>query len=423
MKESNTEIPQAARKTLLFLVAIYSINFADRQILSVLIEPIKADLGLSDTQLGLLTGFAFAVFYATLGVPIGRLADRANRVSIISAAAAIWSLMTAVSGLAQNFWQLGAARIGVGIGEAGCTPPAHSMIADLYPAEKRAGAMAIYQLGIPIGSVAGLMVGGWVNEIWGWRMAFLVVGAPGLLLAVFLKVFVRDPERTLSSESDHAADGPTYSEALQRLWQIRSYRHILAGLSLAALSGYGVGTWFPAFLMRTYGIGSGEAGSWLGPIGLLGGVTGTLIGGFATDRLSLRDKRWYVWFPSAAILTGLPAFAWVCLTEQFAVAIGLLIFPNLFGAIHNGPSFAMVQSLSPVHMRAMASAIALLVTNLIGLGLGPLVIGGLSQALEPTFGDRSLAYAMLVVIPLNCWAAWHYFLAGRTLRADLQSPQ
>ena len=162
---------------------------------------------------------------------------------------------------------------------------------------------------------------------------------------------------------------------------------------------------------------------WLGPIGLVGGVAGTLIGGFATDRLSLRDKRWYVWFPSAAILTGLPAFAWVCLTEQFAVAIGLLIFPNLFGAIHNGPSFAMVQSLSPVHMRAMASAIALLVTNLIGLGLGPLVIGGLSQALEPTFGDRSLAYAMLVVIPLNCWAAAHYYLAGRTLRADLKSPQ
>ncbi|MCH2186307.1 MFS transporter [Myxococcota bacterium] len=418
MDKKETELPATARRTLFFLLAIYSINFVDRQILSVLIEPIKADLGLTDTELGFLTGFAFAVFYATLGVPIGRLADRANRVSIISVAATIWSLMTAVSGLAQNFWQLGLARVGVGIGEAGCTPPAHSMIADLYPADKRAGAMAIYQLGIPIGSVAGLMLGGWVNEIWGWRIAFVVVGLPGLLLAAMLKLMVADPERTVAVHPEQDA-GPTFRESLTRLWQIRSYRHILAGVSLAALSGYGVGTWFPAFLMRTYDIGSGEAGSWLGPLALVGGVAGTLIGGFATDHLGQRDQRWYVWFPGAAILMGLPVFAWICLTNEFAVVIGLLIFPNLFGAIHNGPSFAMVQSLSPVRMRSMASAIALLVINLIGLGLGPLVIGSLSEALEPNFGNRSLSYAMLAVIPLNCWAAIHFFLASRTLRAEL----
>lgn len=421
MKDTNPAMPPEARKTLIFLVAIYSINFVDRQILSVLIEPIKADLGLSDTELGLLTGFAFALFYATLGVPIGRLADRANRISIISAAAGIWSVMTAISGLAQNFWQLGLARIGVGIGEAGCTPPAHSIIADLYPEQKRASAMAIYQLGIPIGSVAGLMVGGWINEIWGWRIAFLVVGLPGILLAILLKAFVKDPPRTLAANGDPSDAGPSFRESLDRLWQIKSYRHLLAGLSLAGLSGYGVGTWFPAFLMRGYDIGSGEAGSWLGPIGLVGGIAGTLIGGFATDRLSLRDKRWYVWFPGAAMLIGLPAFAWICLTQEFAIVIGLLIFPNLFGAVHTGPSFAMVQSLSPVRMRAMASAIALLVTNLIGLGLGPLVIGSLSQTLEPSFGDRSLGYAMLVVIPLNCWAAAHYFLASRTLTQELEA--
>ena len=420
MNESKTELPPTARKTLLFLLAVYSINFVDRQILSVLIEPIKQDLGLTDTQLGLLTGFAFALFYATLGVPIGRLADRTNRVSIISAAAAIWSVMTAVSGLAQNFWQLGLARIGVGIGEAGCTPPAHSMIADLYPADKRAGAMAIYQLGIPIGSVAGLMLGGWVNEIWGWRIAFVAVGLPGLLLAGLLKLLVADPERTTSADAQADA-GPTFRESLDRLWQIRSYRHILAAVSLAALSGYGIGTWFPAFLMRTYDIGSGEAGSWLGPLALVGGVAGTLLGGFATDRLGQRDRRWYVWFPGVAILLGLPAFAWICLTDEFAVVISLLVFPNLFGAIHNGPSFAMVQSLAPIRMRSMASAIALLIINLIGLGLGPLLIGSLSEALEPSFGNRSLAYAMLAGIPLNCWAAIHFFLASRTLPADLDA--
>ncbi|MEE3326310.1 MAG: MFS transporter [Myxococcota bacterium] len=419
-EESSGALP-GARLALSLLVVVYAINFVDRQILSVLIEPIKAELGLSDTQLGFLTGFAFAVFYATLGVPIGRLADRVNRVSIISAAAALWSVMTALSGLAQNFWQLAAARIGVGVGEAGCTPPAHSMIADLFPPGKRASAMSIYQLGVPIGSVVGLVAGGWINEIWGWRVAFMAVGLPGLGVALALKLVVKDPPRGRSEEASSGDGVVGFGEALALIWQIRSFRNIAYGMALAGLGAYGVLTWFPAFLMRTYGIGSGEAASWLGPLGLLGGVTGTLAGGFFTDRLSRRDRRWYTWLPSIALVVGLPAFAWICLTEHFAVVIALLVVPNFLGSVHTGPTFAMTQSLAPIRVRAMASAIILLFTNLIGLGLGPLVIGGLSEWLEPEYGVRSLGYAMLIVIPLNIWAAAHYFWASRSLRAELDA--
>lgn len=418
--DSTKRLP-GARMALFFLVTVYAINFVDRQILSVLIEPIKADLNLSDTQLGFLTGFAFAIFYSTLGIPIGRLADRSNRVTIISVSAAFWSAMTAVSGLAQNFWQLAAARIGVGVGEAGCTPPAHSMIADLFPPGKRASAMSIYQLGVPIGSVVGLVVGGWVNEIWGWRAAFMSVGLPGLAIALILKLRVKDPPRGASEAGNTEQLNAGFAESFALIWKIRSFRHITAGMSMAALGAYGVMTWFPAFLMRTYGIGSGEAASWLGPLGLLGGVAGTLLGGFATDRLSVRDRRWYAWFPAIALVAGLPAFAWICLTDSFTIVIALLVFPNFFSSVHPGPTFAMIQSLSPVRVRAMASAITLLIVNLIGLGLGPLLVGALSEALESSYGARSLGYAMLVVIPLNIWASTHYWLAGRRLREDLDA--
>ena len=413
-----------ARAALFLLVVVYAINFVDRQILSVLIEPIKEDLGLSDTQLGVLTGFAFALFYATLGVPMGRWADRVNRVNIIAGAAALWSVMTAVSGFAQNFWQLAAARIGVGVGEAGCTPPAHSMIADLFPPSQRASAMSIYQLGVPIGSVVGLVAGGWINEIWGWRVAFLAVGLPGLAVALALKIWIKDPPRGHSEEGVPTDLSVGFGEALGLIWKIRSFRHISYAMGLAGLGAYGLMTWFPAFLMRTYEIGSGEAASWLGPFGLLGGVCGTLLGGFLTDRLSRRDRRWYAWLPSLALVVGLPALVWILLTPYFSVVVALLVFPNLLGSVHTGPSFAMVQSLVPVRVRAMASAIILLVTNLIGLGLGPLLMGVLSEWLEPLYGVRSLGYAMLVVVPLNFWAAAHFWWASRSLRAELdaQSP-
>ena len=401
-------------------MVVYAINFVDRQILSVLIEPIKADLGLSDSQLGFLTGFAFAIFYATLGVPIGRLADRVNRVSIIAGAVTLWSVMTALGGLAQNFWQLAAARVGVGVGEAGCTPPAHSMIADLFPPVRRASAMSIYQLGVPIGSVAGLMAGGWINEVWGWRVALMAVGLPGLAVALVLKLVVSDPPRGRSEETKTDDLSVSFLEAVGLIWRIKSFRNIGYGMALAALGAYGTMTWFPAFLMRSYGIGSGEAASWLGPLGLLGGVSGTLAGGFLTDRLSRRDPRWYTWVPAIGLVIGIPAFAWICLTAEFAVVIGLLVLPNFFGSIHTGPSFAMVQSLAPIRVRAMASAIILLVINLIGMGLGPLVIGVLSEWLEPEYGARSLGYAMLVVVPLNLWAATHYWRASRSLRAELE---
>ena len=271
------------------LVVVYTFNFIDRQILSILLEPIKQDLGLSDSALGMLTGFAFALFYATLGIPIARFADRSNRRNLIAWALAIWSAMTAVSGLAQNFWHLLLARIGVGVGEAGCSPPAHSMLADYFPTENRATALGIYSLGIPFGILFGFIAGGWLNEFFGWRVAFFIVGVPGLLLAILVRFTLREPPRGMAEGRVADEEQPTIMETFRFLWSKRAFRHMAVGGGLTAFVGYGVITWVPSFLIRSYGMSTGDVGTYLGLIlGIPGGI-GIALGGYLADRYGARD--------------------------------------------------------------------------------------------------------------------------------------
>ena len=419
--EQDTSVfsPAARRYALSVLVVVYTFNFIDRQILSILMEPIKADLGLSDTQLGLLTGFAFALFYATLGIPIARLADKGNRRNLIAGALTIWSAMTAVSGLAQNFWHLLIARIGVGIGEAGCSPPAHSIISDYYPAEKRATALGIYSLGIPVGILFGFLAGGWLNQFFGWRVAFFVVGVPGIILAILVKLSLREPIRGMSEGRADTAPHPTVKETFTFLWSKRSFRHLAFGGGLTAFVGYGVVTWVPSFLIRSYGMQTGEVGTYLGLIlGIPGGI-GIVLGGWMADRYGSRDTRWYLWIVTVALLLGVPFSLGIYLTDSAGMALLFLCIPVLLGNFYQATTFSQTQGLVPLRMRAVAAAVLLFILNIIGLGAGPQAIGLLSDFLETSYGQESLRYSLLILSFVNVWAAYHYYLAGKYLKQDL----
>ncbi len=401
------------------LVVVYTFNFIDRQILSILLEPIKQDLGLSDTQLGLLTGFAFALFYATLGIPIARFADKGNRRNLIALALTIWSGMTALSGVAQNFWHLLIARIGVGVGEAGCSPPAHSMIADYFPAEKRATALGIYSLGIPVGILFGFVAGGWLNEFFGWRVAFFVVGVPGILLAILVRLTLREPTRGMAEGKVDAGIQPSIGETFKYLWAKRAFRHLSFGAALTAFVGYGVVTWVPSFLIRSFGMETGDAGTYLGLIlGIPGGI-GIAMGGWMADRYGARDKRWYLWVVSVALLIGTPFAFGVYLAESPAMALLFLIVPVLVGNFYQATTFSQTQGLVNLRMRSVAAAVLLFIINIIGLGAGPQAVGILSDVLSDTYGQESLRYSLLIFSFVNIWAAYHYYVAGKYLQGDL----
>lgn len=406
------------RYALGLLLVVYIFNFIDRQILSILLESIKRDLSLSDTQLGFLSGIAFAIFYSTLGIPIARLADRRSRRTIIAIALAIWSAMTALSGLARGFFTLGLARIGVGIGEAGCSPPAHSLISDYYPPERRATALSVYALGIPIGVLFGYLIGGQMDEYFGWRTAFLVVGVPGVFLALLVQFTLKDPPRG-NFDAGVATEQLPIGEAFAYLWSRRSFRHLSIAAALHAFVGYGAGTWHAPFLIRIHGMTSGEVGLWLAMLAGLAGGLGTFLGGYLTDRLRERDIRFYAWVPGWSTILSVPLVLGFYLWPEPMGALMFLVLPALLGSMYLGPTFAITQGLVGPSMRAMASAILLFIINLIGLGLGPQGVGLLSDLLKGTFGHESLRYALLVVALVNVWSAVHYFLGARTLEADL----
>lgn len=409
----------ARHYVLALLVVVYTFNFIDRQILSILIEPIKTELDLSDTQMGFLTGFAFALFYATLGIPIARFADRSNRRNLIAYALGIWSIMTALSGLALNFWHLLGARIGVGIGEAGCSPPAHSIISDYYPAEQRATALGIYSLGIPVGIMFGLFAGGWINEYFGWRVAFFVVGIPGLALAVLVRFAMREPERGMAEGRVATADQPSILDTLNYLWKKPSFRHLAFAAALAAFVGYGVVTWVPAFLIRSFDMTTGEIGTWFGLIlGIPGGI-GIALGGYLADRLGARKTSWYLWTAAVALLVATPLNVLAYLGPTSMIALLAMIVPVFLGNFYQATTFSQTQGLVELRMRAVAAGILLFIINIIGLGLGPLAVGILADVLEPTYGKEALRYALASFSLVNVWAAYHFYVAGKHLEKDI----
>ncbi len=420
--------PGYKRYVLVLLVVVYVFNFIDRTILSILLEPIKAEFDLSDTQLGFLSGLAFALFYTFLGIPIARWADRGVRRSIIALAVLTWSGMTALTGFAQSFSMLLAARIGVGIGEAGCSPPAHSLLSDYFPAERRATALGTYALGIPIGSGIGYLAGGWLAEWFDWRTAFIVVGLPGVLLAGLVRLTLREPIRGAydvtapASANETDDDRTSLVGVLGFMLSLRSFRHMSIGAALHAFYGYGAGAFNPAFFVRSHQLSVGEIGTWLAAIGFTGGVIGVYLGGFLSDRVAERDVRWYMWLPALSTAIYLP-FAFLLYLWPTPHAALLMALPGaLLGGMYLGPTFAMTQTLVRPEMRALASAILLFIINLIGLGFGPQGVGLLSDVLQPEFGVESLRYALLItVVTFAAWSVVHYALAARTLREDLQA--
>ncbi len=401
------------------LVVVYAVNFIDRNILSVLLQPIKEELGVSDTAMGLLTGFAFAVFYTFAGIPIARLSDRGSRRAIMAVGIAFWSLMTAASGLAQSFWQLALARIGVGVGEASATPAAHSIISDYFPPERRTRALAIYNTGSSAGILFGLLLGGWLKETFGWRVAFAAVGLPGLLVAALVWLTVPEPRRGLSEERLDTGEAPRLRETLRFLVARRSYGHVAFAAALYACTGYGLLAWAPTFLVRVHGLGYAEVGWKLGLIIGVSSAVGVLIAGALCDRMALRDVRWLVWIPALSTWILAPFYAVFALAPDTNLALLAYIPVNLMAAVFGPPSYAIAQGLAQLRMRSMASAIMLFVINLIGLGLGPTLVGVLSDALEPRFGAESLRYALLIALALALWGTLHSVLAGRSLARDL----
>jgi len=401
------------------LTLVYAVNFIDRQLLSILQESIKMDLGLSDTQLGYL-GIAFAIFYVFAGIPIARLADKSNRRNIISLSIAGWSVMTVLTGAVQNFAQLLAARIGVGVGEAGCSPPAHSIITDMYPPERRATALSTYSVGINIGIMFGILLGGVINQYFGWRWAFFVVGAPGILVALFFRFTVDEPPRGFSEKKAVESEAVPFLRVLKFIAQRKYLVHLSFASGLSALAGYGLTSWVASFFIRSHGMGDETAllGLWLSiGAGVFGGI-GTFGFGFLSDKFGKKDKRWYMWMPAIAITICLPLTAITLMLEDRSAALMMQLLPSIFTTGYLGAALAVFHGSVEPRMRATASALFFLILNLVGLGFGTFIIGFVSDALAPQYGVESLRYAMLLVVSIAClWSALHFVLGARDIKA------
>lgn len=410
--------------TLGVLTLVFTSSHIDRQIVAILGQPIKESLAISDTQLGLLTGVMFAVFYATLGMPMAMWADRRNRRNLIAFSITLWSGMTALCGLAQNYIQLLLARIGVGVGEAGSNPPSHSMIADLYGPSERATALAVFSTGVNAGIMLGYLIGGWVNEWLDWRWAFIVAGLPGIAIALVVRYTITEPPRGYS-ERDAAAENmaaPPFWAVARTMAGSAILRHTIFANALVSFFGYALVLWVPVFLVRVHGMSTGEAGTILAVLIGLGGAAGTFGAGWLADRLALRHAGWRLWVVVVAYLLILPLAAGAFLADSVMLTIALYVLPAMLAGSYLGPGAATVQSHVPLRMRSVAAAINLFILNIIGLGLGPFTVGLVSDLMAPQAGADSLRYGLLAMIPVGLWGALHYWRAGVLLkRADTKA--
>jgi MFS family permease len=406
---------------LTLLSLTYVLNFIDRQILAMLIEPIKKEFGVSDTAMGFLSGFAFVFFYTIAGIPIARWADRGSRKFIITGALIIWSGMTAACGLARNFAELALARVLVGVGEAGGSPPAHSLIADYFPPQQRATALSLYAWGVYVGAALAFLAGGYLIQHYDWRTAFYVVGIPGVVLAALVGLTVREPARGWSENRQRSAEPEAVSlgETLRCLASRRAFIFVALGSAVQSLSGYGVLTWGPAFLGRVHGMPWSDIGFDLGWIVGLAGCFGAFLGGRLADRFGARDARWYMRLPAFQSLLGVPFVIGFALLPDKQLALLSFIPFYALGAMYVGPMFSVVQGLAPLRMRTTASAILLFIVNMVGLGLGPLTIGLLNDYVFAGYGTEAIRYSMLVVGILGGMASLLFWQASKTLREEM----
>lgn len=407
---------------LIVLFIVYVFNFIDRSIVNILAESIKKDLDLYDWQIGLLgAGLPFAIFYTVLGIPIARMADRHNRRNILAICLALWSGATALCGLAGNFWHLLAARIGVAIGEAGGSPPSHSMISDYFAQDRRATALGVYALGIPVGTMLGYLFGGWLTENFSWREAFIMVGLPGILMALFVRFGLREPVRSYSQLAVEAKqEEPPIMHVFAALWSRRSFRFMALGGALHALVGYGVGPYVPMMFQRVHEMSPADIGVALFYLGFAG-ILGTTSGGYLADRLGKGDVRWYVWLPGIATLISVPFSTTMYLLPDPVLAFWIGAIPSFLGSYYLGPTFALAQGMVGPRMRALTASILLFILNLISMGLGPLIVGATSDWLNAytDLGPRAIQWALVSVLVFNVLSTVFYLLAAKDLKADL----
>jgi MFS family permease len=403
-----------------FLAIVYTFNFMDRQIMSVLQEPIRIEMGLSDTQLGMLTGLTFALFYTSCGLPVAWLSDRYRRVSIMAAACGIWSLFTAACGLATNFTQLALSRVMVGAGEAGGSPPSYSLISDYFPPQERGTGLAIYSLGVPVGSALGVAVGGWVAAHYGWRTAFVAVGLPGIVLALLMLLLIREPRR---GGLDPVPTGETAHSAPQGIRAglatfFRNRTMVLTALSsgLSAFVGYAMLSWNPPFLERVKGMTLAEVAAWYSLVLGVTGFIGTFAAGWLVDRLGRRNRRWYAWVPAIAFTLTLPALAGMIWAPTWQTALAFLAVPALLNNMYLAPALTVVQNAAPPAQRSLAGATLLFILNLIGLGGGPLYVGFISDTAKAQGVEQSLVVGYVALFPIIVLTIGAHLLAARSMR-------
>ena len=410
------------RYVLAVLTLVYTLNYLDRGLIALVLQPIKEDLRLSDTQLGFLTGIAFGLFYATLGLPIARWADRGNRVTIAFLAIGLWGATVMLCMLVTNFVQLVFARIAAGVGEAGCMPPTYSLLGDYFPKSgERTRAMAVYWLASPIATLISFVVGGWLTQRYGWRATFFVLGAPALVVAALVKMTVVEPRKRTPDAQIRERSLPRMTDVLRILWRQPSSRHLTISIILVFTMGLGLGPWCAAFLMRSHAMSIAELGFWLGLILGGSGVAGNLLSGYLAGRRLADREQDQMRLNAVAVASLLPFFAlFLLLPHKYEALIALAPFMMVF-SFFLGPAFALMQRLVMDEMRATTLAVVMLLANLIGMGIGPQIVGILSDLLTPALGSDSLRYAMLTMSFVAVAAAYHFWVVARTVRDDLLS--
>lgn len=442
--DTNIHTARAKSAVLALLLPILAFNYTDGQVLALVLQSVKTDLHLTDTQLGFLSGLAFATFYAAMGIPIARLADRGNRVAIISATTAIWSMFAMACGAATSFLQLFLVRVGVAVGEAGCLPPAQSLLADYFSRAERARAFAIYALGSPLSVVLGGFAAGWINEYFGWRKTFVILGAPGIVLALLAWLLLRDPRRlvqrvpvtespsqcTIAPVSEAARAGSpglpqrrAFMDVARVLARTITFRHLLIAYTALNFCAYGTFQWLPSFFIRTHGMTTGELGTWQLLIWAVVGTCATYAGGAIVHRVAPTDERRQLRLISLSVMVFCALTILVYLASRRYVALGTLMLAAPFYTGIFGPMLAVNQSVVPENMRATAAALTLFFANLIGMGLGGFTVGLLSDALTPAFGHDSLRYSLLVLSPVWLWCAFEFWRASHTVASDIERAQ